>query len=52
MTDEAKKVRAAYLRAWRKKNPQKVKDAEQRYWEKIAAQQRDFARQQVDKDDK
>ena len=51
MTDEAKKARAAYLRAWRKKNPQKVKDAEQRYWEKIAREQKEYAKQQGAKDD-
>lgn len=51
MTNEAKKARAAYLRQWRKKNPQKVKDAQERYWDKVARQQHEFAKQQGDNDD-
>lgn len=52
MTDEAKKAQAAYMRAWRKKNPQKVKDAQARYWEKLAQRQAEYAREQGAKDDK
>ncbi len=36
MTDEAKKARAAYLREWRKKNPDKVKKQAENYWERQA----------------
>ena len=32
MTDEAKAKRAAYMRAWRKKNPDKVRATNERYW--------------------
>lgn len=52
MTDEARKTRAEYLRSWRKKNPQKVKDAQERYWEKLAQRQAEYAREQGAKDDK
>lgn len=34
---DAKSVRNAYARAWRAKNKDKVKAANQRYWEKRAA---------------
>lgn len=39
LTKEAKEARAAYIRAWRKKNPEKVKEYEARKWEKKARQQ-------------
>ncbi len=38
MTDAAKEARRAYKRAWRKKNPDKVKAATARYWERKAKQ--------------
>lgn len=38
MTEEAKEARRAYIREWRKKNPDKLKAAQDRYWEKKAAQ--------------
>lgn len=34
MTEEAKKLRNEYLRSWRARNKDKVKAAQQRYWEK------------------
>ena len=38
-TDEAiKKLQREYLRQWRAENPDKVKAANGRYWEKKAAQ--------------
>lgn len=40
MTQEAKNIRAAYMRAWRKKNPEKVKEYEIRHWERKAAEER------------
>lgn len=46
MTDEAKKTRAEYIRGWRKRNPQKVKDAQARYWEKLAKKQAEYAKEQ------
>lgn len=38
MTDAAIKARNAYRRAWAKKNPDKVRAQQQRYWAKKAAQ--------------
>jgi len=37
MTGEAKRARAAYLRQWRKRNPGKQKEYDQRKWENKAA---------------
>ena len=37
-TKEAKAAAAAYAREWRKKNPDKAREAKRRYWEKKAAQ--------------
>lgn len=34
MNDKAKAERNAYMRAWRKKNKDKVKAAQERYWSK------------------
>lgn len=39
MTDEAKRARAAYIKEWRAKNPNKDKEYKARYWEKIAKRQ-------------
>lgn len=36
MTEEAKKAKNAYMKQWRKKNPDKVKANTARYWEKKA----------------
>ncbi|WP_275451848.1 MULTISPECIES: hypothetical protein [Clostridium] len=33
MNEKAKERRNAYMRAWRKKNKDKVKKAQERYWE-------------------
>lgn len=33
MTPEAKAARSAYLRQWRKNNPDRVKAANEKYWE-------------------
>lgn len=45
MTDKqreaAKKARNAYLRAWRKKNPQKVREYQERHWARVAEQMAD-----------
>lgn len=37
LSNEALEVRRAYQRAWRKKNPEKVRQHNERYWEKKAA---------------
>lgn len=34
MSEEAREKRNAYLREWRKKNKDKVKEINKRYWEK------------------
>lgn len=38
MTEEAKAARRAYKREWARKNRDKVKAAEERYWTKKAAE--------------
>ena len=47
LSAEAQKARNAYLREWRHKNPQKVKDAQERYWERIAQRQKEYAQEQA-----
>ena len=36
LSEEARKARNAYYRAWRKKNPEKTKQHQERYWTKKA----------------
>ena len=36
MTEQAKRARAAYLREWRKQNPEKFQAQLERYWERKA----------------
>jgi hypothetical protein len=38
MTEEAAAARRAYKRAWAKKNPDKVNAAQERYWQRKAAE--------------
>lgn len=38
MTEEAKAARRAYKRAWNKANPEKVRQHQETYWTKKAAQ--------------
>lgn len=38
MTEEAKAIRRAYKREWNRRNRDKVKAAQQRYWERKAEQ--------------
>ncbi len=45
MSPEAKAVRAQYMRAWREKNPEKVKQYRERAWEKKAAAQYETKKQ-------
>lgn len=45
MTKEALEARRAYKRAWAKKNPDKVKAAQERYWAKVAAAQKESEQQ-------
>lgn len=41
MTEEAKEARRAYKRKWAKENRDKVREYEERYWEKAAEKQQD-----------
>lgn len=43
MTEQAKEKRREYRREWARKNPDKVKAAQERYWQKKAAQQAEEA---------
>lgn len=43
MTEEAKNIRRAYLRSWRKNNPEKVRASQDRYWERQAARLREMS---------
>lgn len=36
MTAEAKAARAAYMREWRKRNPDKYREQEARKWQNVA----------------
>ena len=38
MNDEARKARNAWRKEWAKKNPDKVKEYNERYWSKKAAE--------------
>lgn len=38
MTDAAREAQRAYKRAWAKKNPDKVRAAQERYWQRRAEQ--------------
>ena len=38
MSIKARKTRAAYMREWRKKHPDKEREYKARYWERIAEQ--------------
>lgn len=48
MTEQARAAQRAYKAAWRRKNPDKVKQAQERYWEKRAAQQAQEAQRAPD----
>lgn len=41
LSDEAKKARSEYAREWRRKNPDRVRANNQRYWQKKAAQRKE-----------
>ncbi|OUO13139.1 hypothetical protein B5F94_10740 [Flavonifractor sp. An4] len=36
LDEQARAARAAYFREWRKKNPDKVRESNRRYWERRA----------------
>lgn len=41
LSQEAKEARREYMRKWRKKNPEKVKEYDRRRWEKLARAEKD-----------
>ena len=41
MTRDARAALNAYKREWRKKNPDKVREANARYWERVAAKEKE-----------
>lgn len=38
LTDEARNAKNSYFREWRKRNPDRVKTAQDRYWQRKAEQ--------------
>lgn len=48
MNDKAKEARRAYKRAWNRQNREKVKAAQDRYWERKAAAAEAAQDQQTD----
>lgn len=50
MSEAARRARNAYAREWNRKNPEKVKAARARHWEKVAQQME--ARADGSQDDK
>lgn len=47
MNDKARAAKNAYHRAWAKKNPEKVKAQQERYWERQAEKAQQTAAQPV-----
>lgn len=43
MTDEAKAARAAYMREWRRRNPEKQREYEARKWQRVADREKEGA---------
>lgn len=43
LSEEARKARNAYYRAWRKKNPEKSRQHQERYWKKKAKEMQEQA---------
>lgn len=41
LSEEAKEARRAYLRKWRRENPEKVKEQRRRHWERKAQEMRE-----------
>lgn len=52
MNVSARDARRAYLREWRRKNPDKVRAATERYWERRAAKLSAEAEEQAREEDK
>ena len=48
LSEQAKEARRKYKREWARKNPDKVRAATARHWEKVAA--REAAQQAADKE--
>ena len=43
LSEEARKARNAYYRAWRKKNSEKVRQTQEKYWKKKAKEMQEQA---------
>ena len=41
LSDAAKKAQAEYMREWRRKNKESVRESNRKYWERKAAQQKE-----------
>ena len=48
MTEDAKEARRAYKREWNRRNRDKVKATQERYWERRAAKLKEEEAQHVD----
>ncbi len=40
LSEEARQEKNQYFREWRRRNPDKVKEAQRRYWERKAAEKK------------
>lgn len=47
MTEQAKEARKAYKREWYRKNPDKIKEYQARYWERKAAESQESQPQET-----
>lgn len=45
MDQKARELKNAYMRVWRKNNPEKVKAAQKRYWERRARRKSEVNRE-------
>lgn len=47
MTDQAKEARNAYRREWNRRNPDKLREYQERYWAKRAAEAQESNREAI-----
>lgn len=43
LTDAAREAQREYMREWRRKNPDRVREKNKRYWERKAAERKEQA---------
>lgn len=48
LNDEARQVRNAYMRQYRKRNPEKTREMNRRYWERRAAREKEEKANEVE----